>query len=346
MKDQRRSIMPVKRIVAVGVAEDRGNQEAIIGSGKRSKGIKKMKVRPYIQGVIQGLDAFGQRLGLGKDYVIHFRQREVANLNAATFARPAGTGTDPYVIFCMSTNVVRAAANLFPPASNQPIVGIVSEPDIERAGTPAAPGAIFNTLTNICGISARRVQSAGRCYERFVRAVPTLRTVHVLHMPNYGPSERALVQVGNAVAYPQQLDVVNLRDAAHLIQDLNGLPEQDPDSATNHGVLVLPIDVCLGHAQEIIDFVQQEKGMPAFFPVPDWVRSDTSGAFGAYGLSQRQSGMLMAERVQAIWANNGTVPGGAFARWKTAPEEAFDFLVSAAVAEDQNIQLDSSIPRV
>jgi hypothetical protein len=336
--------MAVKKIVAVGVAEDRGNDEAVIGSGKRSKGIKKMKVRPYIQGLIQGLDALGQRLG--PDYVIHFRQREVANLNAATFARPGGTGGAPYVIFCMSTNVVRAAANVFPAASNQPIVGIVSEPSIERAGTPAAPGGIFDTLTNICGISAQRSQTSDACYERFLRAVPTLRTVHVLHMPNYGPSERALTLVRNAVAPPQQLDVVNLRDAAHLMQDLNPLPQQDPDSATNHGVLVLPIDVCLGHAQEIIDFVQQGKGMPAFFPVPDWVRSDASGAFGAYGLSQRQCGMLMAERVQAIWANNGTVPGGGFARWKTAPKEAFDFLVSAAVADDQNIQLDSSIPRV
>jgi hypothetical protein len=170
--------------------------------------------------------------------------------------------------------------------------------------------------------------------------------VHVLHQPNYGPSERALVKVQGVVTQPQSLDVVPVTSYANLKQSLDALPAQDPDSATNHGVLVLPIDVCLGHAQEVIDFIQKVKGMPAFFPIPDWVRPDATGAFGAYGLSQRQCGVLMAERVQAIWNNGGAVPGGAFARWKDAPLDAFEFLVSQAVSEDQNIVLDKSIPRI
>jgi hypothetical protein len=328
--------MAPKRILAVGVGEDRGNEETLIGHAKRAKGLKNMKVRPYVDGLIQGLDAFGHRLG--DDYVIRFRQKEAANLNAATFQ----LGGAPYVILCMSTNVVRAAADAYAPATNRPIVGVVSEPDYERN----TAGAVFDTLTNVCGISAQRVQTADACYERFLRAIDTLRTVHVLHKAGYGPSERALAKVQAVVTQPQNLNVVPVTTYANLMGDLNALPQQDPDSATDHGVFVLPIDVCLGHAQEVIDFVQKVKGMPVFFPIPDWVKSDGTGAFGAYGLSQRRSGMLMAERVHAIWNNGDTVPGGGFARWISAPLASFDFRVSQAVAEDQNIKLDRSIPRI
>lgn len=334
--------MAPKRILAVGVGEDRGADEAVIGTAKRSKGLKNMKVRPYVQGLIQGLDALGYRLG--DDYVIRYRQREAANLNAATFQLGGGGGA--YVILCMSTNVVRAAANAYAPGTNQPIVGVVSEPSVERAGTLAQPGAVFDTLANVCGISAQRVQTADACYERFLRAVPTLRTIYVLHQPNYGPSDRALAKVQAMVTQPQNLITVAVTSYANLKPALDTLPVQDPDSATNLGVLVLPIDVCLGHAQEVIDFVHKVKGMPTFFPIPDWVKPDATGAFGAYGLSQRQSGVLMAERVQAIWNNAVAVPGGGFARWRDAPLESFEFLISQAVAEDQNIQLDKSIPRI
>src|SRR4051812_42859322 len=99
--------MPVPRILAVAVAENR-TDDLPIGSPKHAKGgILGMKVRPYVQGLIQRLEVKGWRLG--HDYQIHFRQREVANLNAAAFARP-GAGNANYVIFCMSTNVARYAA--------------------------------------------------------------------------------------------------------------------------------------------------------------------------------------------------------------------------------------------
>jgi ABC-type uncharacterized transport system substrate-binding protein len=324
-----------KRILAVAVAEH--SDEIEIKSWKGLKGLRGVRVRPYIRGLVQGLDEFNAQLG--QDYVITFRQRDASNL-AGAFTNPSA---DPMVVVCMSTTVVKAAASAFPPGTGQPIVGMVSEPTAEGVGTTA----------NTCGVNAKRSQSADNCFKRFMRTVPTLTEVRVLHKANYGPSVRALSNVTTAAGNmnpPVTITPVTVTTAAQLKTELQNanLPQRDPDTQpATVGVQVLPVDVCLGNAQEIIDFVQGEKGLPVFFPVPDWVRPDATGALGAYGVPQRRCGMMMAEQVKAIWDNNNTVPNFAAVneRWIPAPKTAFEFLASGPVADELNIKLKANIPR-
>jgi hypothetical protein len=335
---KKKRFMAAKMILAVAIADH--PDETRISSWKSLRGLRRMKIRPYLRGLVQGLDELNERLG--EDYVIHFRQRDAANLNAAAFRNPEG---GPYVIVCMSTTVVKAAAAAFPPATAQPIVGVVSEPVQEQVATTA----------NLCGITARRVQTADNCFRRFVRAVPTLTEVKLLHKAGYGPSDRARDKVqaaANAMRNPISISDVPVTTAAALMTALQSLPQRDleaePPAPATVGVLVLPVDVCLGHAQEIIDYVQQDRGLPTFFPVPDWVRPDASGALGAYGLSQRRSGALMAQQVKEIWDAGDVVPNFATVndRWIPASRHEFEFLVSTAVADELNIRLKRNIPRV
>jgi hypothetical protein len=327
------------KILAVAIAAK--DHELIINSQRDLKELRRAKVRPYLRGLVQNLRMRGKKLGT--HYEIIFRQRENPG-TAGTFTVPA----DPTVILCMSTRVVSAAAAAFAPATNQPIVGIVSEPVTEGFDTPAN--------TNICGVSARRVQTADACFERFYRTVPSLQEVKILVKTGYGPSNRALALV--QAAAKKKFVATSTLDAstvANLETSLNGLAIRDPSVAPSIGVLVLPIDVCLGHAQDIIDLAQGEKRLPTFFPVTDWVKRDPSSALGGYGVPQRRCGELMAERVVAIWRNGNRVPPvttGAppvptgFVKWIEAADDDLEFSVSGEAAEDLNIDLDASIPRV
>ena len=326
------------RIVAVAVAAD--NNQMTINSRRDLRDLRRVKVRPYLRGLVQGLDTRGFKLR--KDYVIDFRQRKPNALNnAAAFGNPAAGD----VIFCMSTTVVKAAADIGTFSVN-PIVGIVSEPGQETN----TAGTRFDQIANICGVSARRSQTAVDCFDRFLRTVPTLTEVKVLSKQGYGPSDRALAAITTTAGQKGiTCTAVQITDAASLETALDALQVRDPDAQpATIGVLVLPIDVCLGHAQEIIDLAQGEKKIPVFFPVPDWVKADASGALGAYGVPQRACGEMMAERVSVIWRNGNAVPGAPFVRWASAPDDSFQFAVSAAVADPDalNIGLSPNIPRV
>lgn len=334
--------MAPKRIVAVAVAKE--NNKITIRSRRDLKDLRRLKVRPYLRGLVQELEKRGKKLR--KDYVIEFQQRKRnAMNNVAAFGNPIPGD----VIFCMSTTVVKAASDLFPANAVPPIpiVGIVSDPALENN----AAGTAFSQIANVCGVSAKRVSSAGECLDRFVRAVPTLEEVKVLATTAgvYGPSDRALAAVqqkAKDIGIP--CPTIFFADIDALETALGQLTERDPEEqAATSGVLVLPIDLCLGHAQDIIDLVQGEKKLPVFFPVPDWVSSNASGAFGGYGVPQKTCGELMAERVSVIWRNANTIPAN-LQRWIDAPNEAFVFLVSGAVADAQelNIDLPAGIPRI
>jgi ABC-type uncharacterized transport system substrate-binding protein len=325
------------RIVAVAIAAE--NKDITINSRRDLRDLRRVKTRPYLRGLVQGLATRG--LKLRKDYVIEFRQRKPSALGtAAAFGNPA-TGD---VIFCMSTTVVKAAADLF---STIPIVGVVSDPTKE-ANTA---GTKFDQIANICGVSARRSQTAGDCFDRFLRTVPTLIEVKVLTKQLYGPSDRAFDLVNTAATQKGiACTPVPITDAASLETALDNLTVRDPDGPqpAMMGVLVLPIDVCLGHAQEIIDIAQGEKKIPVFFPVPDWVKPNASGALGAYGVSQQTCGEMMAERVSVIWRSGNAVPGSPFVRWVVAPDDTLQWVVSGAVADpdELNIPLSQNVPRI
>jgi len=201
----------------------------------------------------------------------------------------------------MSTTVMKAAQNVIT-GTQPPIVGIVSAPTLETT----VSGVAFIAVPNLFGVSAKRSQTANKCFECFLRAVPSLTEVKVLHKPGYRPSDEAknLVEAAaGAKVPPITVTPITVTTAAALENVLDTLPVRDPDHDGGNppiGVQVLPVDVCLGHAQEIIDLVQGEKMLPVFFPVPDWVTPDTSSALGAYGVWQRRCGVLRAERVAAV----------------------------------------------
>jgi hypothetical protein len=330
------------RIIAVAVANE--NREITIKTRRDLRELRRLKVRPYLRGLVQGLAARGKKLKA--DYTLEFRQRRPGAMNTAqAFGSPVAGD----VVFCMSTTVVKAAADVFLPTAVPPIpiVGVVSEPTVETNGA----GTTFNNIANLCGISAKRTQRAGDCLERFLRAVPTLTEVKVLARNNneYPPSDRALQAVTTAGSQRGiRCPALQFSDVGQMETALDNLPTRDTDDPPTIGVLVLPIDMCLGHAQDIIDIVQGEKKLPLFFPVPDWVKADASGALGGYGVPQRACGELMAERVSVIWRSNNVVPPAPFVRWVDAPDDTFQFAVSAAVAsaDELNIDIPASIPRV
>ena len=314
-----------KAIVAVAIAET-----------PRTITIKQendmRQVRPYIPGLVKGLRSLG--LALGPDYQIVYRERPVDQLNAAgTFsvdnpAYPVDNPTDP-IIFCMSTTVVGAAHDFTRTMPNPtPIVGVVSNPGREG----------FTRVRHICGVSARRSQTAGECFLRFLETVPTLRTVHVLHKPNYPPSDEAIQLIDRVK--PQGITVVKVgfQTYADLVAAFPRLPTRDQNNAAEEGILVLAVDVALGAAVEIIDTARAKK-LPSFFPITDWVSKAVPSALGGYGVSQTECGRLMAERVDYIWTHNNNTPPK---RWRTAP--SIEWLASATAATELKITLPDIVP--
>ena len=292
------------------------------------------KVRRYLHGLVRGLNRRGYKFGAdptnNKHFRIVFRLTNVAGLaNAATFKDETGM-TNGDVIFCMSTRVTKEAGarNL-----GVPIVGIVSEPPATFQVDP------------FCGVSAKRVQKAGDCFDNFRLAVPTLTKIFVLGNSNYNVSNRAKAKVTAAAqnagnfAVPD-IDVTAIADLEDMLAA--ALTARTKNAPCTEGLLVLPVDMFLSRARKIIDLVQSELLVPTFFPVPDWVTGKPSSALGAYGVPQRRCGVLMAEQVHSILANN-QIPQGAN-RWIETPDYDLEFSTSAAAAAELGITLGPDIP--
>jgi len=313
----------MRRILAVAVGPMR---DMLI----RSKG-DLTEVRPYIQGLVEGLSSLNHHLG--SDFEINYREREHSDLEAGAGAgdafRAADTETPHGVIFAMSTTVVRAGAA----DKSVPIV-FPSVSDHKAEG--------FHRASHVTGVSPRRSQTAGECFERFLATVPTLNEVRVLHRPGYRPAERAW-QLVKAAARKRKITVtpIAVNSFQELQKALLRLPKRNLGRPPQLGILVLPVDVFFSAAPSIIDIVQGQKNLPAFFPVTDWVKPNLPSALGGYGVPQRICGELAAEHVAHIlWS-------GAEAKRppvKNAPDNAFDWAVSGAAAKALNIKLP--FPRV
>ncbi len=310
-------------------------------------------VRPYIPGLMQGLAKLGHKIGAGGDYIIYYRERAEGNLQAA-FTPPAGVTYQAF--FCMSTTVVRVAEPLAVAAQPMiPVIGIVSDPADEG----------FTASGNICGISARRHQTAGDCLDHFVDTVPTITTVYAMHKHGYGPSESALARI-KARAAPARRNItvtelfpdptkpnVGITDAASVANALANLPQRNPASQPTAGLLVLPIDVCFANAQTIINTAQGAPYyVPVFFPTPDWVKPAMPSALAGYGVSQRMCGELLAERVDYALQHAGQLPAPLpLPRFIDAPDASFEWWASRAAAAPVasgglNITLGANAPIV
>jgi hypothetical protein len=308
-------------------------------------------VRPYIPGLMQGLAKLGRKIGAAADYIICYRERAEGNLPSA-FVPPAGVTF--HTFFCMSTTVARVAEPVAVAAQPMiPVVGIVSDPADEG----------FAASGNVCGISARRHQTAGDCLDRFVETVPTITTVYVMHKHGYGPSESALarikargarrtITVTELLPDPTHPDI-GITNAASLVSALANLPQRNTANQPTVGLLVLPIDVCFANAATIINTAQGAPyNVPVFFPTPDWVKPTMPGsALGGYGVSQRTCGELLAERVDyALWQHAGQLPAPLpLPRFIDAPDASFEWWASSAAAapvaaNGLNITLGTNTP--
>jgi ABC-type uncharacterized transport system substrate-binding protein len=306
----------IKRIAAVAVGPARDHVISAAGGVGN--------VRPYIDGLIDGLAKHGRRLGT--DYEIHYMERPQAELEKAKksgmFRDSDGGSRD--LIFAMSTNVVRAAKDT---GDKTPIVSVVSHPQAEG----------FHRISHITGISARRSQTADKCFEYFFATVPTLKRVRVLHKAGYGPSDRSLKLVRAAAKKRGvAVEVVAIKTREDIEKKLKAMAKRDLKKPAEIGLMALPVDVALGAVQVIVDVAQGQKNIPVFFPITDHVKANAHSPLGGYGVSQRTCGELMADYVDRIL-------------WRAAPlkslkvteagDEHFEWLVSSNAATALNIRL-------
>jgi ABC-type uncharacterized transport system substrate-binding protein len=300
----------MKRILAVAVGPERNrllNAKGGLGD-----------VRPYIAGLVDGLANRGHHLGT--DFEIDYREREHSVLetgSGAANAFKAELQTPHDLIFAMSTTVVRAAS------------GVTNSIQIVSPAVSDHKAEGFHRAKNITGVSPRRSQTAGECFERFLATVPTLKEVRVLHRPHYGPGERALKLV-KAAAKKRRVIIKRIDVNSHqeLKRKLSALPKRNLKKPAELGILVLPVDLFFSAAPTIIEVAQGQKNLPTFFPVTDWVRPGLPSALGGYGVAQHKCGELTAEHIaQVLWGSAGSP------KVKDAHDDTFEWVVSSAAAK-------------
>lgn len=308
----------MKKILAVAVGTERDRSIRARG------GVN--DVRPYIEGLVDGLAQRGHQLGT--DYEIDYRERPHLDFKRGLGVEIFTTG-DHDLIFAMSTTVAHLAQSAA--EGTMPIVSVVSDPKAEH----------LNRKRNLTGISARRSQTADQCFERFLATVPTLKRVFVMNKPGYGPSDRAMKLV-KAVAKKRGVTITSLsiKDFQTIERKIAALPKRDPAKPAVTGLFVLPIDACIAWGRQIIDTVQVGKNIPTFFPITDFVTPNSSSALGAHGVPQRKCGELMSDYVdQILW--QGKNP--ASLRVAMADDDMFEWVISGAAAKSLNIKVPNVI---
>jgi ABC-type uncharacterized transport system substrate-binding protein len=282
-------------------------------------------VRPYIEGLIEGLGRLGRQLGT--DFVIDYSQCWNEHVESGDAFKAKEKNHD--LIYAMSTTVVRAARAH---TTEIPIVfSNVSDHGAER----------FVKKGNATGVSARRSQTAGECFERFLATVPTLKEVCVLHKVGYDPSDRALklVKASQKKRYKDvKIRTLEVKSHQDIKRQLSALPKRNLKKPAEMGIFVLPVDLFFGTAPMIIDLAQR-KNHPTFFTVTDWVKPELPSALGGYGVPQHKCGELTAGHVnQILW--EGKIAGNLSVM--DAKDDAFEWVVSSAAAKALNIK----VPRV
>jgi ABC-type uncharacterized transport system substrate-binding protein len=270
-------------------------------------------------------------VNIDQDYDIWYRECPIGTAGAYT----SGDGTANDLIFPMSTRVLKDAINS---GITQPIVSPTAS-NFTQDVAPMVP-------PNVAGINAQRDQG-DKLIDRFSQAWPSLKTLYYLHLQHYGPSERAK---GKLVLEAHNRGItkctpLNMTADGDLNGQLNNLKKVAQDGQT--GLLVLPIDFCLGEgstqAPNIIQVAQVQTKLPTFFPIPDWAYSTAPGgtpAFGGYGLSQYTCGKLASDLIYGIlWG--GMSPTGIQVPYPSL----FELVVNKAAAENLRIRLPKNIQR-
>lgn len=277
----------MQRILAVAVG---GNDEQDSNALTRDAlNRKRPDMRPYVTGLVSGLQQLGRKGA--QDYEIDYATCNPADLQKL-IAR-AVKEQRPDAIFAMSTSAVKAAIAaardipiVFPSISDPVEDGVIQ--------SCAAPGG------NATGIRAMRRHTAHECIELFKATVPSLRTVCGLQKPAYGPATRAM-QMLNEAAKRAQVQFVTAEVQSHqdIKNKLGSLSAGGTAGNPEMGILVLPDDLVLSASGEIAQLAQDRR-LPTFFPVTDWVRPTLPSALAGYGIPQRTCGEAAAAYVHKV----------------------------------------------
>jgi putative ABC transport system substrate-binding protein len=314
----------MKRILAVAVGATPTKDCTVVRGLIKADRVK--EARPYIAGLISGLERLGHKRGV--DFEIDYVTCQPASLKKGVQA--AIDADKPDAIFAMSTSTLKAAMSVtkdipivFPSISDPMEDGVVK--------SNAVPGK------NATGIRAMRRQTAHECLELFKATVPSLRTVYALHKPNYGPATRALTSLKLAAKRAGvKLKDVLVKSHKEIAAELSALSQTGAAGKPELGVLVLPDDLVLSAWRDIAELAK-EKRLPTFFPVTDWVRSGSPSVLAGFGVPQaacgEQAALHMHKILQGVPAKDLPVKraGG------------FEWAVSKAVAQSIGLTIPDTV---
>jgi putative ABC transport system substrate-binding protein len=275
------------RILAIAVGQGADtNASAVARTVIGTKHSKEM--RPYVAGLISGLEKLG--LKPGSDFEIDYATGEPKTLKKLVQAAIAEHKPD--AMFAMSTTAVKVAMSV---SKDIPIVfPSISDPVEDKvAKSCSAPGM------NATGIRSLRRQSAHEGLELFKMTVPSLKTIYALHKPAYGPATRALAAVKKAAKKAKvAFRAVTVRSHTDIAKALDKISQAGAAGSPQVGVMVMPDDLVLS-AWRYIAETAQEKKLPTFYPVTDWVREGSS-AFAGYGVPQHTGGEAAAAYMRKV----------------------------------------------
>ncbi len=151
----------------------------------------------------------------------------------------------------------------------------------------------------ITGVSHQQVQGSGKRVELFKEMLPSLRRLITIRRPNYGPSEKSMVEIRAAA---EQLKIEILDWMINSRQELQAaLAKAEWDA--NDGIMILPDSLIISNVDLVLE-TSLERRVPTFGLqdfMADW------GALGVYGPSTYQAGGHVARYVEKI--SNGAKPG-------------------------------------
>jgi putative tryptophan/tyrosine transport system substrate-binding protein len=271
--------------VAVGQGAD-ANASAVARTVIKTPHSKEM--RPYVAGLISGLEKLG--LKPGTDFEIDYATAEPKTLKK--LVKAAIDQHKPDAMFAMSTTAVKVAMSV---SKDIPIVfPSISDPVEDGvAKSCSVPGM------NATGIRSMRRQSVHEGLELFKMTVPSLKTVYGLHKPLYGPATRALAAVKKAAKKAKvAFKPVTVRSHKDIAKALDAISQSGAAGSPQVGVMVMPDDLVLS-AWRYVAETAQEKKLPTFYPVTDWVREGSS-AFAGYGVPQHTGGEAAAAYMRKV----------------------------------------------
>jgi putative ABC transport system substrate-binding protein len=271
--------------VAVGLGRDRAAEVSrdVIKAGRVQE------LRPYIAGLIDGL----QKLGLkpGEDFEIDYATSEPPALRKTV--KDSVGAMKPDAMFAMSTTALKAAMAV---SKEIPIV-------FPSISDPVEDGVVKSTACpgkNATGVQAMRRQTADECLELFKATVPSLRTIVALHKPNYGPATRAMARLKQAAKRARvRFASLPVRSQREIEKKLGAITQKGPAGKPEVGTLILPDDLALS-AWRIISELARERRLPTFFPVTDWVRAGSPSALAGFGVPQITCGQATAPYMHKV----------------------------------------------